>query len=240
MVELQEREELLASLKGYLEELKESGVEELPVGTGPLPAAAVSPVAAGAAPLGAAAPAAAPSAAPAAVVSPADSPAPSTAATASLPHEAPAPSPVATIQTFGNPSARLFFVIAGGGFEGASGALLAKIVAAMGFAPEQVLLASLDRDISPSDAALRKAVTSKIAEVAPEAVVALGEKAAQLILESAAPISRLRGRLVKVGGVSVMATLHPFELLADEALKREVWNEMKKVMAHLTRTVTPS
>jgi DNA polymerase len=124
-------------------------------------------------------------------------------------------------------------VIAGGGFEGASGALLAKIVVAMGFAPEQVLLVALDREISSSDRALRKALVSTFAEVAPAAVVALGEKAAQLILESADPISRLRGRLVKTAGVSVMATLHPDQLLADETLKREVWNEMKKVMALL-------
>jgi DNA polymerase len=239
MVELQEREVLLASLKGYLEELKESGVEEIPFGMEPPSAASVAPLAADPMPAKAVAPSASPTAV-ASTNATAPTPASSTAPAASVPNEAPAPSSVLSIKTVGNPQARLFFVLAGGGFEGASGALLAKIVVAMGFAPEQVLLATLDRDISPSDAALRKALTGKIAEVAPEAVVALGEKAAQLILESPDPISRLRGRFVKVQGVAVMATLHPDELLADDALKREVWNEMKKVMAHLTRTATPS
>lgn len=260
MVGLEERDVLLASLKGYLDELRESGVEELPFGAetasaatdAPLVAAgATAPVAApngggvstlspGAAPArgtgtsGASPLPAAPTAANAGAMPAPATPAPGPAPAAASPGaEATAPAAAASIDAIGNPQARLAFVIAGGGFEGASGTLLAKIVVAMGFAPEQVLLLSLHREVSRPDEDLRKVVFSKITEVAPEAVVALGEKAAQLLLDSGDAIARLRGRFVKVAGVPVMATLHPDQLLADETLKREVWNEMKKVMALL-------
>lgn len=190
MVEMEERE-LLASLRVYLEELKESGVEELPFGES------------------------SPSAAPV--------PAQASPAQETLPF---------SVGGAGNPQARLLFVRAGAALAPASEELLGKIIGAMGFAVTDVYM--LDYTAEDGEAAgLREAVLGKISSVAPEAVVALGEAAAQLLLKRKDPVSALRGRFVNVGGAPVMATLHPDQLVADEGLKRQVWVEMKQVMARL-------
>ncbi|HJV67122.1 MAG TPA: uracil-DNA glycosylase family protein [Geomonas sp.] len=242
MVGSEERDVLLASLRGYLDELRESGVEELPFA--PDSALAPQPVASPVAPAAGAVPAAAgpalpavePASAPAPAYAAAPAPAPEDAPAASLPKlENPALSAAAAIEESGNPQARLLFVMAGGGLSEASGNLLAKIIGAMGFAPEQVLLVTLPFETLSSGGALRERLLGRIAEVAPQAVVALGEQAAQLVLDSDDAMSRLRGRFVQVEEVPVMATLHPDQLLADETLKRQVWNEMKKVMALLAQ-----
>lgn len=201
MVEMDERALLLGSLKGYLDELRESGVDELPYGATSA-ATVVGQTAAGTAAAG---------------PPPADSTLPPIAGT-------------------GNERARLFFVTTGSGFDSPSGPLLAKIIAAMGFAAGDVFLATLPRGLAAADAPLRASLLARIQEVGPEVVVALGEAAAQLLLERRDPIAKLRGRFVDIGGVAVMATLHPDQLLADESLKRDVWNEMKQVMTRLARS----
>ena len=197
MVAHEERELLLQSLVGYLEELRESGVEELPFGeVAAAPAApAVSAVSAV-------------SAAPAA-------PAGSAAQEAEPPR----------CQGVGNPRARLLLVMRGTGFAGEAGELLGKIVQAMGFATSDVYLLSFAA-AAPS----REELLSHVREVAPRVAVALGEEAAQLLLESREPVQKLRGRFHELEGVQLMPTLHPEMLVADQALKREVWNEMQQVM----------
>lgn len=189
MSEIEERDLLLASLKGYLEELKESGVDELAFGTEEKPAAVAV-----------------------------EAPVTATAAV--------------SVTGVGNQRARMLLVMTGTGFEGASGALLAKIVIAMGFAPEDVFLLTFPEEEAAA-ASLRDALFARVADVSPEIVVALGETAAQLLIGSNESISKLRGRFIDVNGTPLMATLHPDQLLADESLKREVWNEMKQVIALL-------
>ena len=187
---MDERELLLQSLKVYLEELKQSGVDELAFGTD-APAAAVVP-----APL------------------------------AQTPDDA-------SLTGVGNARARLLFVMSGAGFAGPSGELLAKIINAMGFAAEDVFLLSFASAAeSPSQASL----LSRIAAVAPEIVVALGETAAQLLLQSGESISTLRGRFFTLDEIPLMVTLHPDQLEADPALKREVWTDMQLVMRRLPQS----
>ena len=188
MVEMGERELLLGSLKGYLEELLESGLDELPFG-------AYAPAAAG--------------------------------------DGSPAAAAGQLLTGAGNPQARLIFVLTGAGLAAPSGDLLVKIIQAMGFASEEVLLLSFPEAACQAAAGLREALLSRIAAGAPRVVVALGEPAAQLLMARREPISGLRGRFLDLAGISVMATLHPDQLLADAALKREVWAEMQQVMGLL-------
>jgi uracil-DNA glycosylase len=133
----------------------------------------------------------------------------------------------------GNPRARLLFVMAGTGFDGEAGDLLAAIIKAMQFAVEDVHLISFSRDASGVSSATRGELLDRIAAVAPEVVVALGEPAAQLLLESSEPIAALRGAFHDLEGTPLMPTLHPEELVANQALKREVWGEMQQVMKRL-------
>ena len=187
MVEMGERELLVGSLKGYLEELLESGLDELAFAEQGPAAAGEGPPAAGELPL----------------------------------------------TGTGNPQARLLFVLTGAGLAAPSGELLSKIIQAMGFAGDEVLLLGFPEAACREAGRLREALLARIAAVAPRVVVALGEPAAQLLMARREPISGLRGRFLDLAGIPVMATLHPDQLLADAALKREVWNEMQQVMGLL-------
>lgn len=206
---MEERELLLRSLKGYLTDLADSGVDDLAFGAETPVAAAEPParVAPGAAPL----------------------PVPAAGADAVAPAASEALEPLCRQE--GNPRARLLFLMTGSGFQSASGELLAKIITAMRFRPDEVCLLSFD---AGGDAAsLRSAIAGRIGAVAPEVVVTLGEEAASLLLDGGGTLDRVRGRFQELQGRGVMPTLHPELLLADEALKRQVWEDMKKVMHRL-------
>lgn len=190
MVERDERELLLASLKGHLEGLRESGLEELVLEESGQAAGGDN------APVGES-----------------------------------AEDPMLT--GTGDPQAGLLFVLTGAGLAGTSGDLFARIIKAMGFEPGEVYLLSFPERSSESARVLRAALLERIRAVAPKVVVALGERAAQMLLQSGEPLSSLRGRFRDLEGTPLMATLHPDQILADESLKREVWQEMKQVMGRL-------
>ena len=67
----------------------------------------------------------------------------------------------------------------------------------------------------------------------PEIIVALGTFAAQTLLRTKEPISKLRGVFHDYHGISLMPTFHPAYLLRNAGMKREVWDDMQKVMKRL-------
>ena len=69
----------------------------------------------------------------------------------------------------------------------------------------------------------------QIAAIRPKVVVALGKFAAQSLLRTTEPITRLRGRVFEFRGASLIPTFHPAYLLRNPPAKREVWEDMKKV-----------
>ncbi|WP_026839781.1 uracil-DNA glycosylase family protein [Citrifermentans bremense] len=217
MVEMDERETVLGSLKGYLAELLESGVDELPFGQ---PVAGErekrAAVQAPTAPAGGVPQAPAPPAAP-------EPAAPVHAEASSRPA-----APEDSLRLDGDPRARLLFVMHGSGFAGEAGELLEKIVIAMGFGKEQVSLLSF-----ASGEASRAAVAGRIAALAPEVVVSMGEEAAALLFQSEAPLQRLRGRFHDLSGIALMPTHHPEAMLENQGLKRDAWNDMQQVMGRL-------
>ena len=66
-------------------------------------------------------------------------------------------------------------------------------------------------------------------------IVALGKFAAQSLLKTTDPITRLRGRQFDYRGATLIPTFHPAYLLRNPSAKREVWEDMKKVRAILQR-----
>jgi DNA polymerase len=74
--------------------------------------------------------------------------------------------------------------------------------------------------------------------IKPAIIVALGKFAAQTLLRTPEPISRLRGRFHRIGDIRVMPTFHPSYLLRNPAAKREVWDDMKVVMRELKNPVS--
>jgi uracil-DNA glycosylase family 4 len=151
----------------------------------------------------------------------------------------------------GSPEARLMFVGEGPGadedeqgepFVGRAGQLLTQIIKAMGFAREEVYIANVvkcrppgNRNPEPDEIAqCVPFLHAQIAAIRPNVIVALGKFAAQTLLQTETPISRLRGHFHRVGDADVMPTFHPSYLLRNPAAKREVWEDMKMVMKRLT------
>ena len=153
----------------------------------------------------------------------------------------------------GNPDAQVVFVGEAPGasedkqgkpFVGRAGQLLTRMLAARGveFDRERdCYIANVvkcrppnNRNPEPDEiAACSPFLEAQIAAVRPEVLVALGKFAAQTLLATDTPISRLRGQFHDRNGVAVMPTFHPSYLLRNPAAKREVWEDMKLVMKRL-------
>jgi uracil-DNA glycosylase len=221
-----ERADLLQALKGYLEELRDTGVDELEFAEVTC-AAASGPTGQTAAHGGT-------------LASTAADGTPMGQAAVSGISCAPAATPVATsgqelCRSSGDPHARVLFLMTGQGFAGEAGDLLKKIVGAMGFLPEQVHLLCISQTSGALAKATREELLSRITQVAPEAVIVLGEPAAHLLLAKHQPLADLRGKFHRLAGTKVAVTDHPQALVDDPSLKREVWSEMKRVMAFLAQ-----
>jgi DNA polymerase len=150
----------------------------------------------------------------------------------------------------GNPRADLMFVGEAPGreedeqgvpFVGAAGQLLTRIIEAIGTKREQIYIANAvlcrppeNRNPEPDEvAACRPFLEEQIRLVSPRVIVTLGTFAAQVILETDEPISKLRGRWHVAHGARVMPTFHPAFLLRQPQRKRDVWDDMQKVRDYL-------
>jgi DNA polymerase len=126
-------------------------------------------------------------------------------------------------------------------FVGAAGQLLTRILEAIGTKREQVYIANAvlcrppeNRNPEPDEvAACRPFLEEQIRLVSPRVIVTLGTFAAQVILETDEPISKLRGRWHVAHGTRVMPTFHPAFLLRQPQRKRDVWEDMQKVRDYL-------
>jgi uracil-DNA glycosylase family 4 len=154
------------------------------------------------------------------------------------------------VNSTGNPQAKLMFIgeapgadedAQGKPFVGRAGQLLTKIIEAMGMSRDEVFIGNINRCRPPGnrapmadEAAMCKPfLLREIAVVRPKAIVVLGATAMQNLLETKAPIGKLRGNFQDYFGIRVMPTFHPAYLLRDPHKKREVWDDMKKVKAFL-------
>lgn len=161
----------------------------------------------------------------------------------------------------GTPGARLMLVGAapdsdderqGEIFAGAAGRLLDAMLRAIGLDRSGVYLANLvpwrppgNRPPTPLELSLCLPYTRRhIALAAPEIILCLGERAAQPLLGSRDPISKLRGRWLAYEGetstVKLLATFSPAYLLSQPLQKRRAWTDLQMVMAAFgKRDVTP-
>jgi len=155
----------------------------------------------------------------------------------------------------GNPSAELMFVGEGPGeeedlqglpFVGRAGSLLTDIITkGMGLRREDVYIANVIKCRPPNNrnpeldeiAACEPFLRKQIALVRPKVLVALGKFAAQVLLRSRVPISKLRGVWSEFDGVPLMPTFHPAYLLRNPADKRLVWDDVKRVLERLGRAI---
>lgn len=150
----------------------------------------------------------------------------------------------------GDSRARLVFVGEGPGYEedqsgepfvGAAGQLLTKIIQAMNLTREAVYICNIikcrppgNRNPLPEEINTCKPFLERqIAAINPDFICALGSIAAQTLLETQTPISKLRGAFHAYRGTRVMPTYHPAYLLRNPDKKRDVWEDVKKLMRAL-------
>ena len=147
----------------------------------------------------------------------------------------------------GNPKAKLMFIGEGPGaeedrqgkpFVGAAGQLLTRIIEAIKLSRDQVYICNIikcrppgNRNPEPDEIkTCFPFLARQIAAIKPDFIIALGTFAAQTLLGTATPISRLRGRFHEYKGIKVVPTYHPAYLLRNPDKKRDVWEDMKMLM----------
>jgi DNA polymerase len=150
----------------------------------------------------------------------------------------------------GNPQAELVFVGEGPGeqedlqgrpFVGKAGQLLDRMIQAMGLQREQVYICNVvkcrppgNRNPEPDEIeACGQFLARQLDVIHPKVVVALGKFAAQTLLQTEAPISKLRGHFHSYRGAKLMPTFHPAYLLRNPDSKREAWADLQQVAAEL-------
>lgn len=146
----------------------------------------------------------------------------------------------------GNKKAKLLFIGEAPGFEedkqglpfvGRAGQLLTRIIDSIGLKREDVYIANIlkcrpprNRNPLPSEVkTCTPYLIKQIELIKPEVICALGSFAAQTILATTEPISKLRGRFHIWRDIKVMPTYHPAYLLRNPSGKRPVWEDMKKI-----------
>jgi DNA polymerase len=151
----------------------------------------------------------------------------------------------------GDPRARLMFVGEGPGadedaqgepFVGRAGQLLTKMIEAIDLRRDQVYIANVvkcrppqNRNPEPDEiATCEPFLFEQIAIIRPAVIVALGKFAAQTLLRTSAPISKLRGQVFAYHGAKLVPTFHPAFLLRSPDYKRDAWEDLKKVRAMLS------
>jgi uracil-DNA glycosylase family 4 len=156
------------------------------------------------------------------------------------------------VHTEGNRKSRLMFVGEAPGadedrlarpFVGRAGQLLTKIIEAIGYKREDILIGNVNRcrppgnrPPTPEEASTCKPyLLREIAIVQPEVIVVLGNTAMKNLLDTREGITKLRGNFQNYKGIKVMPTFHPAYLLRDPSKKRETWEDLKMVRDYLDK-----
>ena len=131
-------------------------------------------------------------------------------------------------------------------FVGRAGQLLTKIIQSIGLTRDDVYIANVLKCRPPSNRnpklneieQCEPYLLRQIELIKPKVICALGTFAAQILLRTDERISKLRGDFYSYHGTKVMPTYHPAYLLRNPENKRQVWEDIQKVMAEL-RLSTP-
>jgi len=115
-----------------------------------------------------------------------------------------------------------------GSFDSEAGRLLEKMLGSIGLSGESNCLITNVSEYG-----------SRVQSLNPRFILCLGELPSQVLLHSAEPIGKLRGRFMEctIAGMTIplIATYHPSALLRNEDLKRPAWDDLKLLRAELGR-----
>jgi uracil-DNA glycosylase len=155
----------------------------------------------------------------------------------------------------GNPKAEIVFVgeapggdedIQGRPFVGRAGQLLTRIIAAMGLKREDVYICNIlkcrppgNRNPRPEEiTACEPFLIKQLEAINPRVICALGTFATRTLLKTDVPITVLRGKFHAYHGIQLMPTYHPAYLLRNQGAKKQVWEDVQKIMKLLSGQIT--
>ena len=155
-----------------------------------------------------------------------------------------------TVFGVGRPDARICFLgeapgadedASGEPFVGRAGELLTKIIEACHLRREDVYILNVLKCRPPGTrlplpgevSNCRGFFERQVELISPEYICCLGATAAHALLETAEPIGKLRKRWFTFHASKVICTYHPSYLLRNPAAKRDVWDDMKLMMADM-------
>ncbi len=150
----------------------------------------------------------------------------------------------------GNEKATLMLIGEGPGYDedvqgrpfvGRAGQLLTRIIQSMHLQREEVYIANIikcrppqNRNPEPDEIeSCSPFVRKQIDAIRPRVVCALGTFSAQTLLKTTARISALRGKVYNLDNITVIPTYHPAFLLRNPEKKKDVWEDMKRVLERL-------
>jgi len=122
-------------------------------------------------------------------------------------------------------------------FVGAAGQLLDKMLAAIGFARDEVYIANVikcrppsNRDPEPDEVMqCLPYLQQQVALIKPKVILVLGRIAARHLLECDESLSNLRLQTHSFGAARVVVTYHPAALLRNPQWKRKAWDDIQRV-----------
>lgn len=129
-------------------------------------------------------------------------------------------------------------------FSGEAGKLLTAMLKAMGYQRNEVYITTLVKcrttknqepsvdEVAACDAYMKRQINL----IQPDLILALGGITAQRLLKNKSTLSRLRGQLHYVDGITspVIVSFEPAYLLRSPNEKRKAWDDLKMAMKQLT------
>jgi len=133
-------------------------------------------------------------------------------------------------------------------FVGRAGKLLTKMIEAMGYTREEVFIGNILKCRPPGNRApyphemetCMPFLEAQIETLRPKVIIALGSTAVKGLMQTTQGITKLRGTWMSFCGIDLMPTYHPAYLLRNPAAKKDVWEDLKEVLRHLSRPVPPA
>ncbi len=120
-------------------------------------------------------------------------------------------------------------------FVGKAGELLTKILSAIGLAREQVYICNVVKCRPPENrtpqydeiAACVPYLFRQIELLAPSVILAMGNTAAQTLLNTKQSLGALRSKVHRFRGIPVIVTYHPAALLRNPNWKKPTWDDVR-------------
>ena len=125
--------------------------------------------------------------------------------------------------------------LAGQPFVGQAGKLLTEMIQAIGLTRESVYIANILKCRPPNDRAPKVEeihacshyLQQQIALVKPKVILAVGRVAAQTLLKTNEPLSKLRGVSHQLTDIPLVVIYHPAYLLRFLPEKRQAWQDLQ-------------